>query len=150
MTMLHSNLDTPYETSLRALLLLAALREPASVYQIAGIDMVAVNAKAYGLDDRNLNGDHRFAKTEFDARWNLTEEAIKQLTLKGLTQLVLRPNGYFYSLTNSGQQVANRLPGSYAADYFASCREILEQAGEKNLEAWLSAMIDDKARRRNV
>ncbi len=55
--MLHSNLDTPYETSLRALLLLAALREPASVYQIAGIDMVAVNAKAYGLDDRNLNGE---------------------------------------------------------------------------------------------
>lgn len=147
MTVLHSNLDTPYETSLRVLLLLAALGEPASVYQIAGIDMVAVNAKAYGLDDCNLNGDHRFAKTEFDARWNLAEQAIKQLTLKGLTQLVLRPNGFFYALTARGQKVANRLLGAYAAAYFASCLEVLEQANGQNLEAWLSTMIDDKARR---
>lgn len=106
------------EISLR--LLLAFSCNPESCYTIdmaAAIDLLAIYSKSFGLSDRNINGDSIFKFSEFAARRGVVQEALKNLLQLGLVIVKGSDEGFVYSISEKGKQIANNFVTSYSQAY---------------------------------
>ena len=120
-----SALDSVYEAELRVILILRNSPNPICTDYKAAIDTLATNAETLGVGNTNLNGTHRFASAEFKTRLSLVTRAVQVLALKELVHVHISKNSIRYSLTASGNTVANSLDSPYAHRFSETVKDIL-------------------------
>jgi len=125
--------NTSFEISLRILLMLSVDdKRTMTADMIAAVDFIAVYGRSFGVADENLNGDNFFNFSEFAARRELVQKAIKLLVLDGLTTVSKRRDGFRYGISESGKTYRARLDNDYADEYCASARSTKELIGSKS------------------
>ena len=108
--------NTPFEMSLRILLLLSAGGSKTSD-MLALTDTVAIYGAEFGIADENLHGGVNFILDEFDTRRELTKEAISQFVRRGLLRVAQEYDGFRFSITEQGKAFSDSLESDYATGY---------------------------------
>lgn len=84
--------NSPFEMSLRMMLLLAAApKEKFTIDRIIGLDFISCYAADFGMPYANLHGDNGYRYGEIVGRRLLVQEAVKELVTQGL----VAPSGAF-------------------------------------------------------
>jgi hypothetical protein len=110
--------NTPFEASLRILLLLeSANKQVFSVDMMTGIDFIAIYGKDFDLPLQNLHGDNQYKFSEWTARRDLIQKAIKHLALDQLIDVNFTKQGFTYSANDSGLKFSKCLSCDYANEY---------------------------------
>lgn len=107
--------NTIDETVGRLTLCLPVLSRPATLDEIAIIDLAATYMKAFGLGSNNLHGNNPYAAAEFDARRKRICRGLYQMVVIGLA--TTKDNGATYEVTDSCFAYANRLHSNYVDEY---------------------------------
>ena len=136
-----SALDTSFEAELRALIFLFILDEPANVDYLACLDTLTVNAHTFGLGETNVNGTHRLASGELNARTHLMTEALQRMTLQGLVHFTRKDGRESFHISNEGTALVTRLSTHYAANFFSAALETIERVGDKDTNALTSIIL---------
>jgi hypothetical protein len=115
--------NTPFEVSLRIILLLDAIGDQReTVDRISIIDFMSVYGEDFGASSSNLHGDNHFRFGEFALRRDRVEKALKLLVLDGLVKAASSENGFLYSITANGSLYCQRLDSNYADEYHETVR----------------------------
>lgn len=125
-----SSLDTSFEAELRALIYLFVLGEAADAERLGAIDTLTINAKTFNLGTENLNGTHRLASGELYTRTALMGKALRDLALRSLTAYLPDFRPAAFSISSSGESLVNRLQSAYAADFFATAQDVIDQVAD--------------------
>ena len=98
-----STIGSTFEISLRILLMLNCL-SPLQLdeQQIGMIDFIAVYAADFGLLDENLHGYSNYRFSEFPARKQPIQVALRDLILDEYVHLTSNSKGYEYAITAAG------------------------------------------------
>jgi predicted transcriptional regulator with HTH domain len=136
-----SALDTSFEAELRALIFLFLLDEPTDVDYLACLDTLTVNAHTFGLGETNVNGTHRLASGELNARTHLMLQALQRMTIQGLVHFTRRGGLECFRISDKGTTLVNRLSTQYATDFFNAALETIELVGDKDTNALTSIIL---------
>ncbi|EGY1136949.1 hypothetical protein ATS86_000608 [Listeria monocytogenes] len=136
--------NTPFEISIRVLLLLSAYSQPVTAERIMITDFITTYGKDFGITKNNLNGDNSYRFSEFIARRELVQQAVKKLVL----QRLIKPNGsklgFVYALTDEGSHLVQEFVSSYAEKYLPTAELAAEYLNEKN-ETEVLKLINERA-----
>lgn len=136
-----SVLDTSFEAELRALIFLFLLDEPTDVDYLACLDTLTVNAHTFGLGETNVNGTHRLASGELNARTYLMTQALQRMTIQGLVHYT-HDNGHGrFDISDEGTSLVNQFSTPYATDFFNAALETIERVGDKDTNALTSIIL---------
>lgn len=92
--------NTPFETSLRVLLLLETeARTDFSINMIAGVDFASLYGKSFNISEMNLHGDNLFKFSEFATRKELTRDGMDLLVRRGFVDVRPTKNGFIYQIS---------------------------------------------------
>lgn len=110
--------NTPFETSLRVLLLLETeARTDFSINMIAGVDFASLYGKSFNISDMNLHGDNLFKFSEFATRKELTRDGMDILVRRGFVDVKPTKDGFIYQISPKGKEFSRRLDTKYSKDY---------------------------------
>jgi hypothetical protein len=139
---MNALLGSKYETSLRILLLLeAAQGETLPEGAITALDYITVYAHDFGLSDVNLHGENKYRFGEYAFRRTTTKNAIKQLVLDGLVDVIASERGFHYKLSSDGYNYVGDFCSEYADAYYETATRIIDRIGTSELV--LSGMINN-------
>lgn len=136
--------DTPFETSLRVILLLNEVDSDKSSDYIQAIDFISLYSHYFGFEERNLNGNNPFLFCEYTSRRNLIKEALRLLTLKGYVQPTAMDSGFLYRITTTGRNFASSLDTTFADKYRKIVGVVLIETSDID-ETTLISKLNDKA-----
>lgn len=139
--MMHTAFDTSFEAELRGLIFLFLLDTTADADYLAALDTLTVNAQTFGLGEKNLNGTHRLASGELQTRTHLMNEALRRMTLQGLVHFTNEEGSAMFRISEAGTKLVNRLHSEYAAEFFNTALDIIEQIGDKDTNALTSIIV---------
>lgn len=137
-----SVLGTTFETALRIVLMLEAASVPLNSRRIQAYDYIAVYGADFDLLDENLHGSGAFRFSEYAARKELIDAAIKELALKGLLE-IKKTACFEYRLSKIGYDFAASFTSDYANDYRVAIDTVI-RAFEKWSDTKLTGMIEQK------
>lgn len=110
--------NTPFETSLRVLLLLETeARTDFSINMIAGVDFASLYGKSFNISEMNLHGDNLFKFSEFATRKELTRDGMDLLVRRGFVDVRPTKNGFIYQISHKGKEFSRQLDTKYSKDY---------------------------------
>ena len=137
----RSTIGSTFEISLRILLMLDCL-SPIHLdeQQIDMIDFIAVYAADFGLLDENLHGYSNYRFSEFPARKQPIQAALRNLILDRSIQLTFTSNGYEYSITATGKNVSKQLYSSYSEEYCLAVKTTVSAFNHADTTAMLNAI----------
>ena len=142
--------DTAFETSLRLTLLFDELVDDVSADYIQVIDFMSLYSKSFSIGNANINGENPFMFSEYAARRETIQLALKELVLKGYIKPIATNEGFFYCNTFKGHQFAQTLRNSFAEKYRLAIKATLssvEGINEKDLIAQLNQKSKQKVER---
>jgi len=113
---MDSLFNTPFEMSLRLLILLSAGGSK-TADMLALADTVVIYGAEFGVADENLHGGVNYILDEFDTRRELVKETTRQLVRKGLVRVTPEYDGFRFSVAPQGKEFSNSLDSDYAAQY---------------------------------
>ena len=138
--------NSPFEISLRALLLLAhGDGNPKTVDMLVLLDTIAIYGNDFGISDENLHGDIDFALDEFDSRRELMKTAIRDLVLRGLVTPIKDTGGFRYKISLDGSVYCRRLSSDYAVEYrqmAIAVKRLVESQSEREIFAMINSEIN--------
>ena len=101
--------NSPFENSLRVLILLDEFGIQQSLDMIYAIDFIVSYGATFGVSENDLNGNNQYKFSEFASRREIVRTALKQLVLDGLVLPVNDQNGIMYRITDAGEPIKHRL-----------------------------------------
>lgn len=141
--------NTPFEASLRILLLLSIDEtKEYSQDEIVTADFISTYAKEFSLADKNLHGDGEFCFAEYTNRRALIKSAIQTLVLDRLLLFTATGNGFSYKISPAGMQYVQKLYTEYAKEYIAVATTVWDYLSTLSNSAALSLV--NKTARRNL
>ena len=111
--------------------------------QMIAYDFMTIYSGEFLQQGYNLHGDNGFKYSEFAARKQAVNAAIKELVRKGMLQVELQ-DGFKYSATDAGADRFKHMESSYAAEYTEQLKLIMDQYAEYS-EVDLQKLIRSKA-----
>lgn len=129
---MNSVFNTPFEVSLRLILLLSCCTKPQTIDSMLAIDFISIYAKDFGLSEHNLHGDNIYMYSEIAARRSATSHAMKLLVRQGMIDVLGTSDGFRYSISLLGSEYCSGLQSEYAIAYRASATTTLEYANQKS------------------
>ena len=136
--------NTPFELSLRVLLILARKNVVLTADMITAIDFITVYGKIFGISQNNLHGDSDYKFSEFTSRRGLVNQAIKSLALDGLIDITDDGGEFLYRISERGSVYVSSLHSEYAEEYRTLGNQTLAMFGEKPTREVVS-MINKQA-----
>ena len=137
----ESTIGSTFEISLRILLMLDCLSSiHLDAQQIGMIDFIAVYAADFGLLDENLHGYSNYRFSEFPARKQPIQAALRNLILDGYIHLASTSRGYDYSITAAGKNVCKQLHSSYSEEYCLAVKMTVSALNHADTTAMLNAI----------
>lgn len=122
---MNSLFNTPFEISLRALLMLETAGEQwETADMLAAADFITVYGRDFGISNENLHGENSFKFSEFTLRRELMKKAVKLLVKNSLISVSPTDNGFSYSINQKGINYCARFTNDYADSY----RRLAKQA----------------------
>ncbi len=144
MMMKNKLFNSPFEMSLRIMLLLAAApKEKFSVDRIIGLDFISCYAADFNVPYANLHGNNGYRYGEIVGRRLLVQEAVKSLVTQGLIDVMV-DRGYLFSISKAGQKYAGSLETDYAQEYGTIAKAVVSKYKD-NSDAGILAMIQNLA-----
>ena len=111
--------NTPFEVSLRILIILNTLKNRVSSERITALDFISTYGKDFGVSEYNLHGDNSFRFSEYTLKRNIISKSLKELVLKGYVNPHCNKSGFNYSISKSGTDFCNALNDNYAEEFTA-------------------------------
>lgn len=109
--------NTPFEVSMRILILLNTFESGLDEEQILYIDFFTIYEKNYGFGEINMNGDSKFMINELTAQRKLINSSIKNLVIDGLVNVKNTKNGFVYLINETGSKHCINMRSDYAMRY---------------------------------
>lgn len=106
--------NTPFEVSLRILIILNTVRDKLTIDRIAALDFITTYGKDFGVSEYNLHGDNNFKFSEFASKRKIVSQAIKEIVLKGYVESYCNKSGFYYGISKSGVSFCESLSDDYA------------------------------------
>lgn len=125
--------NTDFEVSMRILLLLNSLKQPVDEEKILYLDFISVNAKNYGFNTDNLNGDGLYMLNELTSQHSLIREAIKSLVRQDFIYVKSTEYGFQYSIKPEGKMFCGQMQSDYSQQYKYNSTIVCEEIGDWNI-----------------
>lgn len=109
--------NTPFEVSLRILIVLNVAQARLSVDRISALDFISIYGKDFGVSDYNLHGDNDYRFSEYASKREIISQAIKNLVLIGYILPHCNKSGFNYSISKNGILFCESLNDEYAENY---------------------------------
>lgn len=136
-------LGTPFETSLRILILLNITNaKKMTENMVCALDFITIFALDFGLSDTNLHGYGRYRFGEYGSRKVVIKQAIRNLVLDGLIDVKSEKNGFVYSVSNLGKEYIHGFESFYADDYRITAIEVCHKLCNKKEEEIIEIIND--------
>lgn len=123
--------NSPFENSLRVLILLDEFGIQQSLDMIYATDFIVSYGATFGVSESDLNGDNQYKFSEFASRRESVRTALKQLVLDGLVLPVNDQNGIMYRITDAGEAYSQSLDSDYAKEYRYTAQKTVELVSDK-------------------
>ena len=136
--------NTPFENSLRILLMLSIIKKPITADMVSALDFISLYGNSFKITDSNLHGENLSNFSEFTSRREIVASSLKELVIKGLVVISNQLNGFCYAISKTGHDVATQLDTDYATEYLACIRSALSFAKDKT-EKQLLSLINEYA-----
>ena len=104
------------------------------------IDFIAVYAADFGLLDENLHGYSNYRFSEFPARKQPIQVALRDMILDEYVHLTSNSKGYEYAITAAGKNVCNQLHNSYSEEYCLAVKTTVSAFNHADTTAMLNAI----------
>ena len=131
--------NTPFEVSLRILLVLYAIRPSTiSIDRIAAYDLMSIYGRDFGIAEENLHGESQFSFSEFSAKREQCNGALKSLLLDGFAAVEKSHRGFLFSLNDRGIKFAEDMQSEYATEYMETVKKTHQMFRETSDESLLS------------
>ena len=114
---MNSIFNSPFELSLRILILMKTRNSRVTVDWLSCIDFVTTYGKDFGVSEFNLHGDNEYRFSEYAAKREIIGSAIKELVLRRYITPHCNKSGFNYSITPAGIQLCETLNDAYAETY---------------------------------
>ncbi len=126
--------NSPFETSLRILLLLSVNdNKYYSLEKILCIDFITCYSEDYGFNHHNLHGINHYKLSEISNRRKLIQTSIKDLVVKGLITPIIN-NGYIFAISKQGENYINSLTSTYSREYKEIALDVINKYGKEDDE----------------
>jgi len=143
--------NTSFETSLRAMLILAQYKNEAkSVDMIAAIDFTTIYGSSMGYTDTDLHGQNSFGFSEYAARRELIANALKDLVMRGVACIERTRDGVLYKISKDGFDktvIPLCMKNEFAMAYMDSLSKVIRFVKGKT-EQQIIAKINEKTTRK--
>lgn len=106
--------NTTFEVSLRILIILYCVGHRFSLERIIAYDFIALYGKEFGISDRNIQGNNDYKFSEFASRRKISNEALRELILRGYANVCFSKQGMKYQVTRKGIEFCEQLNDNYA------------------------------------
>lgn len=139
--------NTPFEISMRLLILLNAFKSGLDEEKILYIDFFTIYGKNYEFSEDNLNGDSKFMINELTAQRKLINSSIKDLVLSGLINVINTKNGFVYLINNVGSKHCAEMSTDYANRYKQTAsivKETVINMSMKEIKRFARRMDEEK------
>jgi hypothetical protein len=128
---------------LRLLLLLCSEKKERSLDWLINMDFIICYAENFQLPYNSLHGNNQHMYGELSSRRMLAQEAVKNLVIKGLID-VIPGCGYAYKINVNGKKYAGLLKSEYATQYKDIAKDAIKMfRGRSDLE--IGYVIQDSA-----
>ena len=97
--------NTPFETGLRAMLILSIIRSGGmTIDRLSAYDFMTIYGRDFEVSDGNLHGDNSYSFSELSSKRSVCSEGIKMFVLDGLIAVNRTEGGFLYKLTAAGRK----------------------------------------------
>ncbi len=93
--------------------------------QIIALDFLTIYAHEFFLECVNLHGENGFMYSEFSARKQLFDLAIRELVKKGFLSVVVK-HGFLFRISTTGNDVISRMECQYSKAYCNQLEIVLD------------------------
>ena len=125
--------NTPFETGLRAMLILSVIRSGGmTVDRLSAFDFMTIYGKEFEVSDRNLHGDNSYSFSELSSKRSVCSEGIKMFVLDGLIAVNRTKSGFLYKLTVAGRKYVGALESDYKNQYLAIAEAVQKKYARKS------------------
>lgn len=119
--------NSTFEMELRILLLLSESKgSQYTVDRIVALDFITCYSADFSLPYGNLHGVNNYKFGEMSNRRVLTQDAVKQLVTKDFITVAV-DKGYYFSISDQGQEYAKKLKSAYAKDYKTIAKAVIKK-----------------------
>ena len=137
--------NTPFETGLRAMLILAATKSRGmTIDRITAYDFMTLYGSDFGVSDHNLHGINHFSFSELTTKRAVCSDGVKSFVLDGLISVKRGKSGFSYSLTPSGRKYVDKLESDYKTQYIATATDVHKKYARQT-DTTLMKIINDTA-----
>jgi hypothetical protein len=130
--MMNRLFNSPFENSLRVLLLLDKFENAQNLDMIYATDFMVSYGATFGAGQSDLNGDNPYKFSEFASRRNIVREALRQLVLDGLVIPIQSDTSIVYTLSEAGVTYSRSLDSEYACEYRKVSGQIIERISDNS------------------
>ena len=125
--------NTPFETGLRAMLILSIIRSSGmTIDRISAYDFMTIYGKDFEVSDRNLHGDNSYSFSELSSKRVVCSEGVKMFVLDGLIAVNRTQGGFLYKLTAAGRKYIGTLESDYKDQYLAIAQNVHKKYARKS------------------
>jgi len=106
--------NTPFEMSLRILIILNTAQGKLSIDRITALDFISIYGRDFDVSEYNLHGDNSYRFSEYATKREIVSQAIKELVLRNYIIPLCNKSGFVYSISSSGMSFSESLNDEYA------------------------------------
>ena len=106
--------NTPFEMSLRILIILNTAQSKLSIDRITALDFISIYGRDFDVSEYNLHGDNSYRFSEYATKREIVSQAIKELVLRNYIIPHCNKSGFVYSISSSGTSFCVSLNDEYA------------------------------------
>lgn len=133
--------NTPFESSLRIVILLSIIGKPCDIDYITAIDFITLYGNFFSVTDTNINGKNSRFLGEYSARRVSIKNGIKNLIMNGLLKLKIESNKFMYFASEEGITFCDSLVSDYALNYKNNVVKTINHTMNLNNEQILKLVI---------
>lgn len=130
---MSSLFNTPFEASIRALLVLYTVNPHGiSADRVAIYDFMTLYANDFGITDFNLHGKNDYNFSEFPYKRSLISKGLKEATLDGMIAINKTHSGFEYQINQTGISYVKSLNTDYSHQYLDTAKKVHDAFSSKN------------------
>lgn len=119
--------NSTFELSLRILMLLSESEESMTVDRLLSYDFITIYGRNFGVSNESLHGDNNFGFGEFASRRQIMQQALKELAIDGMINILQKDSGFHFLLNNTGRDYCEKLAVDYSGNYRSIARNTIEK-----------------------
>ena len=117
--------NSPFEISLRMLMLLRVFSVPVSGERLYLMDFLCTNGKRFHFTDTDLFGSHSLQAGALPALKKECRQSMALLTAQSLAEVQISLQGILYTLTEKGNSTSQKISGHWASQYTTNAAQII-------------------------